>query len=81
MNHSYYDTQAYENILKGFVGECRMIEAQRSPAGPKVTLVSTLVSGDRIAPFVFRSYALPYRTQSNYKGTLRSFLNDVTSKV
>ena len=35
-SHSYYDTTAYENILKGFVGESRMIEAQRSPKGPKV---------------------------------------------
>jgi hypothetical protein len=51
-----------------------MIEAERSMAGPKVTLVSTLVSGDRIAPFVFRSYKLPYRTQSNYKGKIENFL-------
>jgi len=68
MNHSYYDTVTYENILKSFVGEAKMFEAQRSLGGPKVALVSTLVSGDRIAPFVFRSYRLPYRTQSNYKG-------------
>ena len=68
MNHSYYDTVAYQNILKSFVGESKMFEAQRSRGGPKVALVSTLVSGDRITPFVFRSYRLPYRTQSNYKG-------------
>ena len=68
MNHSYYDTVAYQNILKSIVGESKMFEAQRSRGGPKVALVSTLVSGDRITPFVFRSYRLPYRTQSNYKG-------------
>jgi hypothetical protein len=68
MNHSYYDTIAYEDILKSFVGEAKMFQAQRSFGGPKVALVSTLVSGDRIAPFVFRSYRLPFRTQSNYKG-------------
>jgi hypothetical protein len=45
---------------------------QRSHGGPKLTLVSTLVSGDRIAPFVFRNYKLPYRTRSNYKGKNQS---------
>lgn len=69
-NHSYYDTIAYENILKSFVGEAKMIDAQRTFGGPKVAIISTLVSGDRIAPFVFRSYRLPYRTQSNYRGTM-----------
>ena len=38
MNHSYYDTVTYENILKSFVGEAKMFEAQRSLGGPKVAL-------------------------------------------
>ena len=50
-SHSYYDTTAYENILKGFVGESRMIEAQRSPKGPKVGHVTIT---DLILPIQYR---------------------------
>jgi hypothetical protein len=30
LNHSYYDTIAYEDILKSFVGDAKLIESQVS---------------------------------------------------
>ena len=52
-----------------FVGTTRTIDTKRmTMKGPNVAIVSTLVSDDRIAPFVFRNYVHPQFNQSSYKG-------------
>jgi hypothetical protein len=43
LNHSYYDTIAYEDILKSFVGDAKLIESQvskrtRSGGGANVNI-------------------------------------------
>ena len=79
VSHSYYNTKLFEDILKTFVGTTRTIDTQRMFAqGPKVAIVSTLVSDERIAPFVFRNYLHPQRNPSNYKG---SFTHPVWAAV
>ena len=68
-NYSYYNTQFYENILKEFCGEYKMIDTQRTKGTPKVALVSTVVGDDRVSPYVFRSYELPRKIHTSYKGS------------
>ena len=48
-----------------------MSDTLRSGETPKVAIVSTLVSEDKIGPYVFRNYHYPYRSQSFYKGSAR----------
>ena len=43
----------------------------RSENTPKAAMVSTVVSGQRIMPYVFRNYEYPYRSQSFYRGSAR----------
>ena len=52
--HSFYDSKNYEKILQGFVGQMAMSDTVRTPGTPKVAIVSTLVSEEKISPFIFR---------------------------
>ena len=69
-SHSYYNTKKYEDILKSFVGEISMSDLSRNlnPV-PKVAIISSQVSEQRIAPYVFRSYELPFRVYSSFNGS------------
>ena len=71
LSHSYYDTRKYEETLRGFVGKMKLSETVRSEGTPKTAIISTLVSGHRIMPYIFRNYQYPYRSQSFYRGTAR----------
>ena len=71
MSHSYYDTKLYEKILQNYCGRTMLNDTLRSSGTPKSSLISTLVSGNRIAPYVFRNYQYPTRTQSYYRGSAR----------
>ncbi len=71
MSHSYYDSALYERFLQMSMGNMRMTDTIRSDRTPKVAIVSTLVSGHRIMPYIFRNYHYPYRTQSFYRGSSR----------
>uniref|UniRef100_S4RAE8 Patatin-like phospholipase domain containing 8 n=1 Tax=Petromyzon marinus TaxID=7757 RepID=S4RAE8_PETMA len=56
-SHAFYDSQAWEKILKEQMGESRMIETARNSGTPKVVAVSTVVNvGSAPKPFVFRNY-------------------------
>lgn len=69
-SHSYYNTKLYEEVLQNFVGELPMRGLSRSLGStPKVAIVSSLVCEQRISPFVFRSYELPFRVHSSFKGS------------
>jgi len=71
-SHSYYNTKLFEKVLQDFVGTTRTIDTKRmSRKGPNVAIVSTLVSDDRIAPFIFRNYVHPQFNHSSYKGSSR----------
>ena len=57
-SHSFYDSKNYERILQGFVGGMTMSDTVRTPGTPKVAIVSTLVSEEKISPFIFRVHDL-----------------------
>ena len=48
-----------------------MNDTLRTAGTPKTALISTLVSGHRIMPYVFRNYQYPYRSQSFYRGSAK----------
>jgi len=54
-----------------FVGNMRMIDTIRTQGTPKTAIVATLVSGHRIAPYVFRNYNYSHRNHSQYRGSAR----------
>ena len=57
------------DISQDFVGTTRTIDTKRmTMKGPNVAIVWTLVSDDRIVPFVFRNYVHPQFNRSSYKG-------------
>ncbi|XP_037081868.1 LOW QUALITY PROTEIN: calcium-independent phospholipase A2-gamma-like [Pollicipes pollicipes] len=66
--HSYYDTDAWRNILQRHLGETRLIALSRDPDVPKMAAVSTLVSSEQLQAFIFRSYNHPHHVQSQYQG-------------
>ena len=53
---------------------------------PKVAIISSQVSEQRITPFVFRSYELPFRVYSSFNGSSKYPVwagnsSDVSKKV
>ncbi|XP_032825731.2 calcium-independent phospholipase A2-gamma [Petromyzon marinus] len=68
-SHAFYDSQAWEKILKERMGESRMIETARNSGTPKVVAVSTVVNvGSAPKPFVFRNYNHRVGMRSHYPG-------------
>ncbi|XP_015090061.1 calcium-independent phospholipase A2-gamma isoform X2 [Vicugna pacos] len=68
-SHAFYDSQAWENILKDRMGSSLMIETARNPTCPKVAAVSTIVNrGLTPKAFVFRNYGHFPGTNSHYLG-------------
>lgn len=68
--HSYYDTEAWEKMLRENLRECSLTECNRYNT-PKMALVSCVVNrgGGRPSPFVFRSYESGWRVRSALPGT------------
>ncbi|XP_063371951.1 calcium-independent phospholipase A2-gamma-like [Cydia amplana] len=72
--HSYYDTDAWEALLKRNLGDCTLTECNRNDT-PKMALVSCVVNaGSKLSPFLFRSYECPFRVRSVFPGTARAQL-------
>ena len=70
LSHSFYNTKLYEDILKSFVGEFQTCGLNRNiQSTPKVAIISSQVTEQRITPYVFRSYTLPYLVHSSFKGS------------
>ncbi|KAI1882326.1 hypothetical protein AGOR_G00249520 [Albula goreensis] len=68
-SHAFYDSEAWENILKERVGSELMVETSRNPKCPKVAAVSTLVNrGTPLKAYVFRNYNLQPGVRSHYLG-------------
>ena len=55
VSHSYYNTKLYEEILQSFVGDFHMNGLNRCfHPTPKVAIISSHVTEQRITPYVFR---------------------------
>ncbi|XP_018574412.1 calcium-independent phospholipase A2-gamma [Anoplophora glabripennis] len=67
-SHSYYDTALWEKLLKAQWDNRSLIETRRNLEVPKFCAVSAVVNQSRLAAYVFRNYALPYKVQSQYIG-------------
>uniref|UniRef100_UPI0037E9C51F calcium-independent phospholipase A2-gamma-like isoform X2 n=1 Tax=Semicossyphus pulcher TaxID=241346 RepID=UPI0037E9C51F len=68
-SHAFYDSEAWENILKEKMGSHLLVETSRNPECPKVAAVSTVVNrGIPLKAYVFRNYNLLPGVRSHYLG-------------
>ncbi|XP_072291966.1 calcium-independent phospholipase A2-gamma-like isoform X2 [Eucyclogobius newberryi] len=68
-NHAFYDSEAWENLLKEKMGSNILVETARNPLCPKVSAVSTIVNrGIPLKAYVFRNYNLLPGVRSHYLG-------------
>ncbi|XP_059048819.1 calcium-independent phospholipase A2-gamma-like, partial [Achroia grisella] len=68
---SYYDTQAFEEMLQQNLGDLTLTQCNRFHT-PKLALVSCVVGDGAAHPFVFRSYAARARARPALEGTARA---------
>uniref|UniRef100_A0A7N6BG00 PNPLA domain-containing protein n=1 Tax=Anabas testudineus TaxID=64144 RepID=A0A7N6BG00_ANATE len=68
-SHAFYDSAAWENILKEKMGSHLLVETSRNRECPKVAAVSTVVNrGTPLKAYVFRNYNLLPGMRSHYLG-------------
>ncbi|XP_037624324.1 calcium-independent phospholipase A2-gamma-like [Sebastes umbrosus] len=68
-SHAFYDSEAWENILREKMGSQLLVETSRNPECPKVAAVSTVVNrGTPLKAYVFRNYNLLPGVRSHYLG-------------
>ncbi|TNN71691.1 Calcium-independent phospholipase A2-gamma [Liparis tanakae] len=67
-NHAFYDSEAWENILREKMGSQLLVETSRNPECPKVAAVSTIVNRGTLRAYVFRNYNLLPGVRSPYLG-------------
>ncbi|XP_037307664.2 calcium-independent phospholipase A2-gamma-like [Pungitius pungitius] len=67
-NHAFYDSEAWENILREKMGSQLLVETSRDPECPKVAAVSTIVNRGSLKAYVFRNYNLLPGMRSPYLG-------------
>ncbi|XP_033824535.1 calcium-independent phospholipase A2-gamma-like isoform X1 [Periophthalmus magnuspinnatus] len=68
-SHAFYDSEAWENLLKEKMGSNILVETARNPQCPKVAAVSTIVNrGTPLKAYVFRNYNLLPGVRSHYLG-------------
>ncbi|KAJ8245679.1 hypothetical protein GJAV_G00273320 [Gymnothorax javanicus] len=69
-SHAFYDSEAWETLLKERMGSDLMIETARNARCPKVSAVSTIVNrGTPLKAYVFRNYNLLPGVRSHYLGS------------
>ncbi|XP_059142442.1 calcium-independent phospholipase A2-gamma-like [Physella acuta] len=68
LNHGFYDSHSWEEILKKEIGERLFIEFSRDPDVPKMSAVSSLASAPQLTNYLFRTYNLPPGATSQYPG-------------
>ncbi|CAL9696906.1 unnamed protein product [Knipowitschia caucasica] len=68
-NHAFYDSEAWEKLLKEKMGSNILVETARNPLCPKVAAVSTIVNrGTPLKAYVFRNYNLLPGVRPHYLG-------------
>lgn len=68
-SHAFYDSEAWENLLKEKMGSNLLVETARNPQCPKVAAVSTIVNrGTPLKAYVFRNYNLLPGVRAHYLG-------------
>lgn len=67
-SHAYYDTSVWVNVLRTTYGEGKLYEVAKRECNPKIAVMSAVMNQPRLQPYMFRSYSLPYQSQSNYPG-------------
>lgn len=68
-SHAFYDSEAWENLLKEKMGSNLLVETARNSKCPKVAAVSTIVNrGTPLKAYVFRNYNLAPGVRSHYLG-------------
>jgi calcium-independent phospholipase A2-gamma len=67
-SHAYYHTPTWEKILQKHLGKASLLSLARDPTSPRVAAISAVVSQERIAPYVFRTYAFRPEVHARYKG-------------
>ncbi|KAJ8249924.1 hypothetical protein COCON_G00231400 [Conger conger] len=69
-SHAFYDSEAWETLLKERMGSDLMVETARNAKCPKVAAVSTIVNrGTPLKAYVFRNYNLQPGVRSHYLGS------------
>ncbi|KAM9807439.1 calcium-independent phospholipase A2-gamma-like [Neosynchiropus ocellatus] len=68
-SHAFYDSEAWEKVLKEKIGSHLLVETSRNPECPKVAAVSTIVNrGTPLKAYVFRNYNHLPTVRSHYLG-------------
>ncbi|XP_077567480.1 calcium-independent phospholipase A2-gamma-like [Stigmatopora nigra] len=68
-SHAFYDSEAWEAMLKEKMGSHLLVETSRNPDCPKVAAVSAIVNrGTPLKAYVFRNYNLLPGVRSHYLG-------------
>ncbi|XP_061534017.1 calcium-independent phospholipase A2-gamma-like [Phycodurus eques] len=69
-SHAFYDSEAWESMLKEKMGSHLLVETSRNPECPKVAAVSAIVNrGTPLKAYVFRNYNLLPGVRSHYLGS------------
>lgn len=68
LTHAYYDTAAWEKILRHVFTERSLIDTATVAGVPKIMAVSASLSS-RIKPYVFRNFNLPVTAYGQYQGS------------
>lgn len=70
MNHAYYDSLVFENVLKKAFGNADLVSLTSRSNLPK--LVAIAVNAHTVQPFLFRTYTLDRMKSFNFEGTCRA---------
>ncbi|KAF2366661.1 Patatin-like phospholipase domain [Trinorchestia longiramus] len=73
INNSYYDSKAWDAILRENMGESPLLD-NVAVNQPKVCLVASHAVRSVTQAYLFRNYVLPHRVASHYSGTSRALL-------
>ncbi|XP_061178689.1 calcium-independent phospholipase A2-gamma-like [Saccostrea echinata] len=71
LDHSFYDVELWERILKEKMGEKFLSDFSEDPLCPKYSALSTLSNISRLQSYMFRTYNLPPGVYSMYPGSCK----------